>query len=401
MTKTPDLVNSKTSSNNQLLKPALIAALANLDIKLEEELPRYRRDRRKELAQRGRVITPAQGQQPDLIYISASGGRTNPSQPTELPPPPVSLETKTVSEPIPENILPAAPKQPQLPTGLTVANQTQTIAGQDNPGEKYLESSEQLIKTLGEDDPKQPQRNTSESLLSPLGIGSMLLFLMASITFGYVISKPANLAYLAGNRPTNKPNPSPAATPTTAPVATVAPLPTTPNLAAREFVEVDLDTLSNLSPKTTPPPAPKPAAQNTPVPVTIPNVPLGSITPAASTPAPSNSLNKLSEALLPPAKQPKPATTTTPAATRTPLPSPTVAATPKPSSNSDDYYYVVTDYTGPASLDKALEVVGDAYTREFPSGTLIQLGAFNDVETAKVVVSELQRQGVSAKVLRP
>ncbi|MCT7948784.1 hypothetical protein NG798_03190 [Ancylothrix sp. C2] len=398
MTKTPDLVSSKNSPNNQLLKPALIAALANLDIKLEEELPRYRRERRKELAQIGRVITPAQGQQPDLIYISASGGRTNPSQPAELPPPPISLESKTPTEANSPTALPVVPTQPQLPTGLTVSNGSQTIAEKDNPAEKYLESSEQLIKTLGEDSPKQPHRKTSESLLSPLGIGSMLLFLMASITFGYVISKPANFANLGAGKPTNKPN----ATPTTpaTPVATVAPLPTSPNLAAREFVEVNLDTLSNLSPKTTPPPTPKPTAQTTPVPVTIPNVPLGSITPTTATPAPSNNLNKLSETLLPPAKQPKPAPSK-PAATGTPIPTPTVTLTPKPSSNSEDYYYVVTDYTGPLSLEKALQFVGDAYTREFSSGTVIQLGAFNDAETAKVVVTELQRQGLSAKVYRP
>ncbi|HEY9808172.1 MAG TPA: hypothetical protein V6D13_02425 [Halomicronema sp.] len=403
MTKTPDIAHSKTSPNNQLLKPALIAALTNLDIKLEEELPRYRRERRRELAQVGRVITAAQSQQPELIYLNATGGRTNPSEPVELPPPPLSQEIKTGPQPNTPTALPPAPSQPQLPTGLTVRNESQTIAEQHNPGEKYLESSEQLIKTLAEDDPKQPPRKPSESLLSPLGIGSMLLFLMASISLGYVISKPANLAHLTGNRPSNKPNPTPNTTPSTAttPVANVSPVPISPNLAAREFVEVNLDTLSNLNPKTTPPPTPKPTTQTAPVPVTIPNVPLGSITPTTASPAPTNSLNKLSSTLLPPAKQPLPAPTKKPTASRTPLPAATVTLTPKPTSNSDDYYYVVTDYTDPLSLEKALQFVGDAYTREFPSGTLIQLGAYNDAETAKTVVTELQRQGLSAKVYRP
>jgi cell division septation protein DedD len=59
------------------------------------------------------------------------------------------------------------------------------------------------------------------------------------------------------------------------------------------------------------------------------------------------------------------------------------------------------DYSDPISLEKAQQVVADAYLRQFPAGVRIQLGAFNDAATAKTLVEQLQRQGLSAKVYRP
>lgn len=66
-----------------------------------------------------------------------------------------------------------------------------------------------------------------------------------------------------------------------------------------------------------------------------------------------------------------------------------------------DYYYVVMDYSDPQSLEKARQVVPDAYARQFPPGVRIQLGAFNDAATAKTLVEQLQRLGLPAKVYRP
>ena len=418
-------VESSTPSKPESLKPALQAALSSLDVKLEEELSRYRRQRRSEKSLSSYREMGRLPRQPlDLIYVTATGGRTNPeaaSPPQQQPQPsPEALSAR--SEPA---LLTLAPKPEEADraagssagaggadlTPATVAaagaaaGESVAVAETNSAANDYLESSEDLLKSLAEEQaPKQAERSPAESLLSPLGIGSMLLFLMASATLGYVVTHANGTNNQASNRqpatqtPAAAPNPA-----STGPgVNTGAP---TPDLASREFVDLNLGTLSTLTPK----PAPVPTPQALPSPQQRP-LPQVTLAPQEQTPPPaanSNGLENLSQALLPSSNQAEPP------ATGQPLPEPVVpsqktpsVAAPPPAAEpyapvEGDYYFVVMDYTDPINLEKAQQVVADAYLRQFPAGVRIQLGAFNDAATAKTLVEQLQRQGLSAKVYRP
>jgi cell division septation protein DedD len=62
---------------------------------------------------------------------------------------------------------------------------------------------------------------------------------------------------------------------------------------------------------------------------------------------------------------------------------------------------VVTDYSGTQSLESARSAVGDAYVRNFSSGTRIQMGAFSQQSSAQNLVNQLQGQGIPAQVISP
>lgn len=416
-------VESSTPARPESLKPALQAALSSLDVRLEEELSRYRRQRRSEkplssYGEMGRLP-----QQPlDLIYVTATGGRTNPE--AASPPKQQSQPSQSaVSPPSEPALLTFAPKLEEAdraagtgtgagganlsPAAVAAAGESVAVPETKSAAEDYLESSEDLLKSLAEEQtPKQAERSPAESLLSPLGIGSMLLFLMASATLGYVVTHPNGTNNQAPNRQAAKQTPVSAPNPaSTGPGAgTGAP---TPDLASREFVDLNLGSLSTLTPK--PSAAPTPQALPSPQQRSLPQVTLPPQETAPPPAANSNGLENLSAALLPGSNQ---AETAAPA-TGQPLPEPVVpsaaapsAAAPPPAAEpyepaAGDYYFVVTDYSDPMSLEKAQQVVADAYLREFPAGVRIQLGAFNDAATAKTLVDQLQRQGLSAKVYRP
>jgi hypothetical protein len=413
-------VESSTPSKPESLKPALQAALSSLDVKLEEELSRYRRQRRSEKSLSSyREIGRLPRQPLDLIYVTATGGRTNPeaaSPPQQQP----QLSPEAVSPPSEPALLTFAPKLAEAdssagtPAGAGVANlspvavaaagESVAVSQRNSAADDYLESSEDLLKSLAEEQaPKQAEWSPAESLLSPLGIGSMLLFLMASATLGYVVTHANGTNNPASNLPAAKQTPASAPNPASmqAPASSGEP---TPNLASREFVDMNLGTLSTLNPKPSPVPTPQalPSPQQRPIP--LPQVTLAPQEQAPAPAANSHGLENLSSALLPSSNQPAPATP----ATGQPLPEPVVPSPAAPPGAAEpyepvagEYYYVVTDYSDPRSLEKARQVVADAYTREFPAGVRIQLGAFNDAATAKTLVEQLQRQGLSAKVYRP
>ncbi|MBD2040697.1 SPOR domain-containing protein [Microcoleus sp. FACHB-672] len=467
MSKSPDLVSATPASPTHSLKPALKAALGSLDVQLEEELTRYRRQRRREQTPTSnRGIGQNQSRDPlDLIYVTATGGRTQPNAGSlaEMPPPSVSIDPPAPTWQKEELSLPQISIPPSAAelAGSNALEASQTANGEPSPtteiaaGESlahpnkseapngYLESSEELLKSLG--DPRatkarQRERNTADNLLSPLGIGSMLLFLMASAIFGYVATNPSGLKHLSPSRLFNQQTPNTAQnsnnTTVTTGGAAEASLPTSPNLASEEFVELDLGTLSTVNPSPTPLLAPvlqssvpPQAASATPIPqVTVKSGPVPTPSPAAK----SRGLGSLTAALLPPSNKPQgsnkppakgqplappaapkapaptvtvvtpsPAVTITTAPAATPTATPTAAATANAESATDDYFYVVLNYDGEASLEKARQVVADAYARDFPAGSQIQLGAFNDAATAQILVQELQRQGLAAKVYRP
>lgn len=353
------------------------------------------------------------------------------------------------------------------------ALQTQTAtATADETVEAYLASSEELLRSIAEESRQpadQEPNSLLDTLLTPLGVGSMLLLLLTSTTLGYVMMNPASVglphgigasgSWADGNSASNgassapSSQPAPTAAQTMRGPAADQALPS-PNLAADEFVDLGLDTLSTIprakgqrpQPATGPKPAGEKSAQaagtaasptarstagatgtteplarsvEPPATVVMPTVVDSSRLPElpAKPPAPPR-IETVVVPARPPISEAPPAVSTTlapvsPEPIRTapppiqpaPLPpvepAPSMATVPQAEANPDRYY-VVTDYSGDASLEAARTAVPDAYVRNLPNaGAKVQLGSFNDEAGAEGLRQQLQQQGIEAEVYRP
>jgi hypothetical protein len=321
----------------------------------------------------------------------------------------------------------------------------------------YLASSEELLRSIAEEDrelgAERDPNTLLDTLLTPLGVGSMLLLVLASTTVGYVIMNPTSLGLWT---PDATPEPSAdKANPSANPAATgsettnettgdkAAP---SPDLASDEFVDLDLDTLSTLpkqsrskaqsakaakpksssaNPNSANPTAARSSASNivtstaaspsTPSEIPVAPEPQPSLStvvvpaappvmsvpePAEPAPAPAPvSPEPISTAPPPIEPDPVESASSEPAPVE-PAPAPSVATAPAAQSNS--YYYVVTEYSGDASLQEARGAVPDAYVRNLPSeGAKVQLGAFSDETKAQELLQQLQQQGIEAEVYTP
>lgn len=462
------------------LHPILGTALANLDIQLEDELARYRRQRvnagRTPLRQPGRKQpSPTLG----LIAVSATGGRTNADGKTK-PAPEQTLERQPAPErrpePIPQEQI-AAVAEPSIaaeaykPTPAFTANPQpfnsaialrtahESLAQDDSASNQlsapsdsgdrslvqtgkpnlddYLESSEELLRSLADEEAEvRAERGFMQNLLTPLGLGSMLLLLLSSAMFGYVIMNPASLAPLMAWRSGTK---SVGDTQGQSAGQAVLSAPQ-PNLATQEFKDLNLNTLGTLnanpsastapvpSSKVTGAPASQPAATAPPSASKVPgdNTPtLGATTQAPvpavpsrssanrpspvrtyeppRTVAPSQSTPSLSR---PTPTQPSPNRQLPTRTYTSPLPaSPTRSTAPAPTAQTSPTgsypVKVVTPYDGDSALTKSRTVVPDAYLRNFPNGAKIQLGAYGDAASAEAKAQELRRQGIPAEVYQP
>ncbi|MBD2741374.1 SPOR domain-containing protein [Coleofasciculus sp. FACHB-1120] len=459
--------SSTRPSPAQSINPALQAALGSLDVQLEEELSRYRRERG------GRGTSPAprmnhdrvRNKPIDLISVTATGGRNQSPTPPPPPPSPAAPPPAAPPPPPPASVPPQAANLEGKGVETTIQNQNQNQTWYTPPGpassfdlsapsaelatlttppqepdwhpepaanppefvnptathvppNDYLESSEQLLRSLVEEEastPRRSERSFLDSLLTPLGVGSMLLLLFSTATLGYLVTNPGSLSFLGFDRfgesetPTVTQNPT-ATTPTATTPTTNAPAagaaPSGPNLATDEFVDVNLDTLSTL-PSSSPPPRSNVAG----LPKTQVAVP--TISPLPSSPTPGNSSAGQSGSVPLPGLPPAATVPLTPASPLPGLPqrlrsgqpsvqpsvkpSPTAAATPAP--NPEGFYYVFVKYNGESSLQQARKVVPDAYLS--PEGTQIYLGAFKKESQAQTLVKELQTQGISAAVDQP
>lgn len=348
------------SQNNTTLNPVLQAALNSLDVQLEEELARYRRQRL------GRPVMSAKGlgrhqarKSLDLIDVErvqnqpprpALGMSTAPLADFPLymvqPPPqsaanpatPAASSNQVNVPPAPPESLLAAPDQAPEPLHQPPSPQTPpeqpgnlaTIATQ-TPPQDYLESSEQLLKSLAQEEATPPPKKPfAAKFLTPLGVGSILLLLLSGATAVYVLSNPSSFAALGLDRFFGKKNPtpvapSPSATTSLTGNADNAPVVNGPDLATDEFVDLNLNTLSHLqaSPKSVQPTVPV----QVPALPTLPNAPV--VQPVAPTVVPNNALPPrraadLSSVLLTPSPQGN--------APYTPIPK--VAPLPTPASNA-------------------------------------------------------------------
>ncbi|WP_414586331.1 hypothetical protein [Scytonema sp. PCC 10023] len=445
MSQNPLVDSGEKSSKKTGLKPPLAAAVASLEVQLDQELTRYRRTRTgyrtfsqprvgistsSKYQQLTRVhpirdttkssledslqkfglatpktSTPTVGQEEILVtpetkintpksvaetQHQVSASVTAPD--TLLQPQsntPVSSKTQQPqSEATPTDSVEAetipAPNVSIVPTRVKEQSQSQSenLASQDDTDKQpndYLESSEALLRSLTEESKTQKASHSNDSLLSPLGIGSMLLLLLASLTLGYVAFNPKSLSQFSlnglftQNAPTTAENTVEAGKN----VKTVAqpplsPIPKYPNLATDEFAEVrDPNDVVSLKPKSqpTPPALPDVSVQNPSNRVTVPNVqpPLGLNSPPPSTTNPTQTASNT---------QQKPDTQIKPSA--------------------DGFYHVITDNQSDRSFASARQIVPDAYLS--PDGKIIYLGALKSKEKAQELLQELQAKGMKARI---
>ena len=412
---------SKTSNDLQSIHPTLKAALGSLDVQLEEELARYRKQRRAVPVMAASRIGQASLAPPlEVINLYLP---SNPIPASALPQG-AENESKSLSDsedtPNPKLNSPSTP-QLKAATGAKIGDdesKINSLATSDTqtppiPPDDYLESSEQLLKSLTEE-PQKPRGESLEeesasladNLLTPLGMGSMLLLLLSSASIGYLLFNPALVQRLGLNRffPIAAPvavSPSPTAT--TSP--SIAPPAISPNLANEGLENLDRNSISNLKPSENSTRSPIPSVPSLPRPSAV-------TTPGKTNPAiVSGSPDLAGQLGIPPVATPL-ATPPSPAAPPKPSPSP-AAARPSPATSPvpsptttnprrDTYFYVVAVYDGDRSLAQARAVIPEAYLAEIPNqGTQIQMGAFLVEAEAKALIQELKQKGITASVYQP
>ncbi|HEY9697508.1 MAG TPA: SPOR domain-containing protein [Trichocoleus sp.] len=463
------------SSSSIALHPVLQAAVENLDVQLEEELTRYRRQRRLQPAFLKQTRQTRQESSRTAKAVGNSLQLPQMPQPQSATPsvatPPIAADLPAPVEQAPRmrrtanQDLGDRPVSERLEApGLTIAAATAATASDAHSGitayarqtdlsafepstalqrlaqpedvedpDSYLESSEELLRSIAEEDPDlradpQPDR-LLDTLLTPLGIGSMLLLLLSSATLGYVVMNPSSLGFLSAQRQES------GATPTNsvgqASPDSVASKPPTPDLAADEFKDLNLTTLSTIpkqpglaataptkpqsetaKPKATSQTANTAAsnqARSSAAPensATMPSVTVPA-QPAVSAPAPAPVayVPPAPAPYIPPASPPVAPASVAPAQPenedpprRSEAPAPEVAAAPASRPASQNYLYVVTPYSGDSSLRQARGAVPDAYVRNFSDGARVQVGAFRNEDEAQKLVQDLQQQGIEAEI---
>ncbi len=400
-------VESPSQSSSTPIKPALQAVLGCLDVNLEAELATYRRHRRRA----EQWVSPS--------VRSGQPTATTESQKSQNLPPQAGEETQQpLSLP-----LSLAGVQGDSPLATTVGGTK--ISSNTFAPNNYLESSEKLIESLDEAKAEPAEeRSLAASLLTPLGLSSMLLFLLSCTALGYAVMHPSSLVKMAGlNRFLDRTPPPGNESPPVKTIDSSKELPKAPYLPSDEFPEVRLDTLSNLNPTASPIASPSPKASIPPNPP-APPAPIDDapIRTEDGNPARGREqgLNNISAALLP---TPSPSATQTvptlptlpptpspaqPAAAAPATAAPTATAAPaaaaplgRPTRASDGFYYVVTDYTDEKALQQARTAVPDAYVRNFSKGVKIQMGALNDAASAERLAKELQAKGMKPQYYQP
>lgn len=452
----------------EALHPVLRNALVCMDVQLEEELARYRRQK----ASGGRTIAQMSRRKSapkslDLLDFSS------PELPTQPPPSPQAATTPVPG--IPDAIGAAEPWEPAIdghsattqPPIVTDDGHSQRIANLANlepdaeslEGENsdqsweqhvpisnhlaatpdmpddYLESSEELLRSLAETEAEiEVEQSFMQNLLTPLGLGSMLLLLVSSAIFGYVIMNPSSLSQLFAARNGNKPMVD---TPTTvtAPDGSSTAQPPEPNLAAREFPNINPANLGTLksepgaaSAKPTTQPGAKPANGTTarssaapsgtasaPVAAPSSSSPESPATPeiysppvAATAPQPdyrTYAPSPQDSSPPPPVVRPAPAPPVQRIEPAAPAPVPqAVAPAPatSPATGTDAYPYKIgVPYQNDQSLEEARKVVPDAFVRNSTEGAKVQVGASGSQAEAEARAQELRSQGIQAEVYKP
>ena len=397
-----------TSSTNLGINPVLQAALSSLDVQLEEELARYRRQRAGRPLMSPKGLGRNQTHKPiDLMSVRggnqpqrpALGMSTAPLASFPLfmvqPGPEASPADEThqqKAQPSPMNIASGASPgmvvadQNQADDNLGIQHGTQpltppnesagrgdlaTVGVSQSPPEDYLESSEQLLRSLAEAETvPAPKKHFTEKLLTPLGVGSILLLLLSSATAVYFLSNPSSFAALL-DRFFGSKTPTPAQNniepKTTSNSGENTPVVNGPDLASDEFVDLNLNTLSHL--ETSPKPSPSASSVQVPSLPTLPNA--GAATTIAPSVVPNTALPRrsadLSSVLLGPNSQAGSAPYA-PIPRVAPLPAPATAA-PKSSTPKSSKAKAKTSSPASTQLNKLTQSKSSKAKTSSPAST--------------------------------
>jgi hypothetical protein len=252
----PGGTGAETSATPDL-HPVLQSALGCLEVQLDEELARYRRQRqgRPSPVNRRLSLSAKSKHRPlDLIAIKPSAASASPSTPPDppAPPPPASQTYESAPPPSVDRVRDTDPavdqamdlhRQAQVGSAdesqinrdravavlarreasasssavsadlsepgaagmeslATVDELNRENVYSDDANSDYLESSEHLLQSLVDEEAARRSNTTEEKanlmtqLLTPLGVGSLLLLLLSSVALGYVMTNPTSLSHL-------------------------------------------------------------------------------------------------------------------------------------------------------------------------------------------------------------
>ena len=435
-----------------MLHPQVKLALAYLDCHLEDELLRYRR------ARSGSQVVPSSAR----VMRSSGKGKT-PIELTQfiaidaLPKKAIDTALLEQTDSLSESNLAVnntldvdsdaylestLPAEDGYSLDDLMANSGVEILGDrslyipDHLPNDYLESSEELLRTLAQEEAgAEQERSSIESLLTPLGIGSMMLMLIGSGMFGYLVMNPSTFTALgsAAARIANGVK-LPGAPSVTAPAAVSVngEVPTDSN----EFVDLSLNNLVVMGTqgkgsgllKIPAPIAPNVAAGNplglvavmggkAGAPIVIPGNPSQSAAPNGSSGNPSQQNSNPGTtppiAVQTPARPSlyRPVQPQKAPAYRAPVktvqvqlpPAPPLSSTPTaiPSAQSEapiapatGGYRVEIPYTGDTALEKAQKSDAGAYFKNGENGAVIQMGeSYPNREAAEAKAQQLKQQG--------
>lgn len=256
-------------SSHQLSSP-LRAVLSSLNVNLEAELSRYRRNRLLASPASRDPLTEREAAAFDLTTVDSTidAVAAGIAQIAPVTPPPLPRNKKLF---------------PDEPTATAIApSQGSSTNGSSTNG--YLASSEKLIESLSEAPPmpepvtmapKHPRRTVS--LLAGAALG--LLGLAAGLGASYLLSNPQVTQQLANGGDRTK----------TATAEGEPFTPPGPDLSAQEFVNLELDNLSSLKmPQSAPTALAAPTSQPLPPIANESSSPLQGETQAVAIPAGSN-----------------------------------------------------------------------------------------------------------------
>ncbi len=452
-------VSSQKTIVSAMLHPKVKLALAYLDCHLEDELLRYRRARSGSqvapssvgtMRSSGKAKTLSQVELTQFIAIDALPKKAidlDLSEPTDTLSAEEMLSSLAVS---PDNNEEYSERsfssEDRYSLDELMANSDVEISGDgslyipDHLPNDYLESSEELLRSLAQEEAgAEQERSSIESLLTPLGIGSMMLMLIGSGMFGYLIMNPSTLTALgsAASRLV-----SGVKMPQSAPLAPVAvavngEVPTNSD----EFADLSLNNLVVMGTqgegsgllKIPAPIAPKtvsnPSGLMTVIPgnkagapIVIPgslNQPISQFKGPAANPLQKDAVQQRTTppiAVQPPARRPSlyrpvqpqrqapayrtpvrtiqmPQTMQLPPAPSTPTAIPS-AASEAPIAPPTPQYRVEIPYTGDTALEKAQKSDPGAYFKNGENGAVIQMGeSYSSREAADAKAQQLKQQG--------
>ena len=244
----------------QSLHPLLQRAFACSDIQLDEELARYRRQ--KALGKATYSPRPAAYRKAPKSLDSIS---TAPMLESSALSQHGSLNAEATLEQSSAAVglnlaIAALPDYADLSTAngselkdLAAQYAAQVASGSESALDEaspdyYLESSEELLRSLAaEESGVQAEQSFFQSLLTPLGMGSMLLLLLSSAMFGFLVMNPTSISRFFDSKETQTAanslgSSAPTSNGSTAGMASAP----QPDLASREFPDLSLQTLGSV-----------------------------------------------------------------------------------------------------------------------------------------------------------